>query len=277
MSLATVSRKWYVPNAYNVVLYTLLVLLVGMTVLPLVYSFITSFRPTETIFQSITWVPETIVLNPYERALASLGNNLKNSLLVSLGTAAITLIITVPGAYAFARKDFPGKKVAFYIILLSFMFPHLLLIIPISDLWRSLGLYNTIPGLWLAYQLFVTPWGIWVLRDYFESLPINLEEAARVYGCTEVSAIYRVIIPLSLPVIMAVGFLAFLQAWNDFLFANLLTTGLGPRPAVVQLYVTIFSTESIPWNLLMAYTFIVSAPPAVLFLISRRYISEAFS
>lgn len=98
-----------------------------------------------------------------------------------------------------------------------------------------------------------------------------------VYGCSEIAAIYRVVVPLSMPAVVAVGFLAFLAGWNEFLFAHVLTTGNGPRPAVVHLFVTVVSTEGIDWSLLIAEAIVVGLPPTVLYLFARRYLAEAFA
>jgi len=106
---------------------------------------------------------------------------------------------------------------------------------------------------------------------------VNLEEAAQVYGCTQFQAFVRVVLPLSAPALVAIAFLAFLIGWNDFLFANMLTTGEGPRPAVVQVFFTTQGGERIFWSWLMAGCLIVGTPPVVLYILGRRYLQEAFA
>jgi multiple sugar transport system permease protein len=123
----------------------------------------------------------------------------------------------------------------------------------------------------------VTPFAIWILRDFFEKLPANLEEAAQVYGCSQFQAFYKVILPLSLPAVMATAFLAFLVGWNDFLFSNMLTTGTGPRPAVVSLYLQTVGGESRYWGLVMSQALVVGLPPTALYLVARRYLTESFA
>lgn len=262
---------------YYGLLYLLLAVLLFITVVPFVYILGISFRPPAEFLGGAHWIPHNPTLKPWTGAIDRVGSQLINSTLISFGTAAISLIITIPGAYVFGRQQFPGKEIAFYGIIIALLFPFILLIVPISDVWNDLGLFNTIPGMWLAYQVFVTPFAMWVLRDFFEQLPSDLEEAAQVYGCTQFQAFYRVIIPLAYPGIIAVGFMAFLTAWNDFLFANMLTTGTGPRPAVVSIFIVATGTESNYWGLVMAMTLIVGTPPTVLYMIARRYISDAFA
>lgn len=271
--LDTNARDWIFAGAR----YLLLFILLGMTLLPFIYALSVSFRTPAEFYGSPIWIPNEPTLEPWIAAINGLQGPLINSALIATGTAILSLLITIPGAYVFGRKEFPGKELAFYTIILALLFPYILLIIPISDVWNDLGLYNTIPGLWLAYQVFVTPFAIWILRDFFEKLPDNIEEAAQVYGCTQFSAFVRVILPLSMPAIIAVGFLAFLTGWNDFLFSNLLTTGSGPRPAVVHLFIVTAGGERQYWAQLMAETLLIGIPPTVLYMIARRQLTNAFT
>lgn len=253
-------------------------LLVAVVTLPYLFSLSISFRlPPEFYTDATYWIPKNPSLVPWRQAWQIGGNNFMNTVYVATGTMVLSLIVTIPGAYVFARKEFPGKKLAFYLIIVTLLFPYILLIIPITSTWIDVGLYNTIPGLWIAYQTFIAPFAIWILRDFFEKLPENIEEAAQVYGCTQWSAFVRVILPISAPAIMAVGFLAFLIGWNDFLFSNMLTTGSGAQPAVVALFQLLVGGERVFWGQVMALSFIVGGPPTVLYLIARRYLTSAFA
>lgn len=263
--------------AFQAVKYLVLALFLAFVLLPIVYIVSVSLRPPDEIFSDPHLVPRTVTLVHWKEGLATLADGLKNSFIIASGTVVLSLLLSVPSAYVFGRKEFPGKRLAFYFITLSLLFPFILLVIPITKMWTDLGLYNTYPGLWIAYQSFVTPFSIWILRDFFSNLPVNLEEAAQVYGCTQFSAFVRVILPLSMPAIAAVGFLAFLAGWNDFLFSHMLTTNLGPRPAIVELYVTVHTGESTAWGALMAQSLMTAGPPVVLYLLARRQLSDAFA
>jgi multiple sugar transport system permease protein len=257
--------------------WLLVLFVVGISLLPFIYALSVSFRPASELYsQQIYLIPHQPTLDHWTTAFNDLSQALVNSFLVATGTTILSLLITIPGAYVFGRQEFPGKHLGFYLIVVAIMFPYILLIVPIADLWSQLGLFNTIPGLWIAYQIFVTPFAIWILRDFFEKLPQNLEESAQIYGCTKWSAFVRVVLPMSTPAIVAVGFLAFLVGWNDFLMSNMLTTGTGPRPAVVQLYLATTGGETPYWGLTMAETLIIGVPPTVLYLLSRRYLAESF-
>jgi multiple sugar transport system permease protein len=259
--------------------YGVITFLVLLNLIPLLFILSVSFMPAGEFFGDPHLIPHDPTLEAWTTGFAELQDNLVNSFVIGTGTALLALGITIPGAYAFARKEFYGKKAGFYAIISAMMFPYILLVIPIMDLWNTLGLYNTIPGMILAYQVFVTPFAIWILRDFFENLPQDIEEAAQVYGCTQFSAFLRVILPLAAPGIVAVGFLAFLTGWNDFLFANLLTTSLGPMPAVPVLYGTIGggSGNRVYWGKLMAETLIIGTPPTIMYLMARNHLENAFT
>ncbi|WP_157972368.1 carbohydrate ABC transporter permease [Saliphagus sp. LR7] len=251
-----------------------------MVLVPLILVISASFRPLVEIYATDVYlIPKEPTIQPWIDGYEDLRPNLLNSLYIATGTVTIALVVAIPGAYAYARTSFPWKKPLFYIIILSLLFPHVLLVIPITDLWYDFGLYNTLPGVWLGHQTFVVPFAIWIMRDFFQKMPSNLEEAAQIYGCTQWSAFVRVVLPLAKPAIIAVLFLAFLNGWNDFLFANMVTDSRGPQPAVVQLYQTINggSGEATDWQLLMSESLIIGLPPVTLYLFARRYISEAFA
>lgn len=249
-----------------------------MILFPFIYAISLSISPqTEVLTGTLDIIPKSIETDNYVTSFNDLSGTLWNSVKIASGTSILALVITIPGAYVFGRLDFPFKRTTFLLFIVALMFPYILLIIPIADLWHDLGLFNTVPGLWLAYQVFVTPYALWIMTDYFRNLPRNYEEAAQMYGCTQFSAFLRVILPLATPIIVAVGFLAFLTAWNDFLFANMLTIGTGPRPAIVRLFFTISPASGhVNWPIAMSKALIIGLPPTVLYMVSRRYISEAF-
>jgi ABC-type glycerol-3-phosphate transport system permease component len=269
------SRKRLSDLGFVLGKYLILTFFLFITIPPFIYVLSVSLRTPQAIWE-ITLIPDNITFQNYANVLDEFSRPLVNSLLIATGTALISMVITIPSAYAIGRKQFPGRKAAFYIIILALLFPHILLIIPISDIWNTIGIYNTIPGLWLAYQPFVTPFSLWILRDFFENLPPGLEEAAQVYGCTEFTAFVRVILPISAPAVVAVGFLAFLAGWNDFLFANFLTSGTSVEPATVALFKNV-AGELQFWESLTAQALVVGVPPAVLYIGARRYLAKAFA
>lgn len=258
--------------------YATLAFFLTIVIVPMVLAITVSFQPASEFFRTDPHlIPQNFTLDTWAEALTSLEEPLVNSALIAFGTMALAMVICIPAAYIFGRQEFPGREWGFRSIMVALLFPYILLIIPLTDTWYQTGLHNTIIGVVLAYQVFVTPFAIWILRDFFEGLPANLEEAAQIYGCSELQALYKVILPLSLPAVMATGFLAFLVGWNDFLFSNMLTTGTGPRPSVVQLFLETTGGDQVYWGLVVSMAFLVGIPPTILYLIARRHLSESFA
>ncbi|MGI9333013.1 MAG: carbohydrate ABC transporter permease [Gammaproteobacteria bacterium] len=257
--------------------FAVLGLVLAVVVIPYAYVIVTAFKPPGEVFD-VTWWPAEISVQAWVDVfrLNRFHVNLWNSLIAGLGAAVLAVFISVPGAYVFARKEFPYREPFFYLIVGTLIFPFILLIVPITITWIDLGLFNRFPGLWLAFQIFAVPYSMWILRGYFAQMPRYLEEAAMVYGCTQFQAFYKVILPLAKPVIVSVLFLAFLQGWSDFLFSNMLTSGDGPRTASVAIYVSSAGGERIEWEVLMVMTLITGIPPVILYMLAQKHITRAF-
>ncbi|EMA46931.1 carbohydrate ABC transporter permease [Halococcus saccharolyticus] len=273
-------ERWSMEDTvFQAAVYLVTVALLLLVLVPVLIVISVSFTPASGLFDNpAVWLPETITLRWWTSGFAALQEGLVHSVVISVGTALIAMAVTIPGAYVFGRKEFWGKQFVFYAIVLSLLFPTVVLVVPVTTRWLEWGLYNSYVGLWIAFQIFITPFAIWILRDYFSSLPENLEEAAQVYGCTEFGAFVRVILPIARPALIAVGFLAFLNGWNEFLFANLLTTSDGVQPAIVELYSTLHGGqgESIAWGRLMAQSLIIATPPVILYFFSQRSLGGVF-
>jgi multiple sugar transport system permease protein len=196
---------------------------------------------------------------------------------VSVGTAGLATVAAVFSAYAFARLDFPAKTPLFVLSVMGFTFPIVLLAIPIFVLMQDLTLLNTYLGMILAFTAFTLPYNIWLLRGFFEDLPDNLEESARVDGCTQIGAFFRVILPLSRPAIASVFLLAFLLAWHNFLMAFIL--GNDPlhttlAPAILQLRGTFFVKNL---HYIMAGTFLSMFVPILMYMYLQTHLVEGLS
>ena len=277
MSTRRLSTQWTDIGVDDIVRGILILLIAAVSTLPLLYGLSMSFRSIRELYGPAHFIPHTITLQFYVAVFADIGVNLLNSLLIATGVTILVLVVTIPGAYAFARFEFPGRRVMFYMIIFIMLLPLVGMIFPILTLWQRLGLYNTVIGLWLGIFPGTIPMALWILRDYFQKLPPNLEEAAMVYGTTRFRAFVQVVLPLATPAIIAVGFLAFLGGWNEFLFSNLLTTDQGPRPAIVVLFHSLSVDQANNWPYLMAMTFTIGIPPALMYILSRRYLETALN
>lgn len=254
-----------------------LALVLAIILIPYVYVIVTAFKSPDEVYET-SWIPNQISFHAWRDVFetAEFHIYIFNSLVAGTGCALLAIIISLPGAYIFARKEFPFREPFFYMIVGTLVFPFILLIVPITITWIKLGLFDTFAGLWLAFQIFAVPYSMWILRGYFAQMPRYLEETAMVYGCTQFQAFYRVVLPLAKPVIVSVLFLAFLQGWSDFLFTNMLTTGVGPRTASVAIYVATAGGERIEWELLMVMTMIAGIPPVILYMLAQKQLSRTF-
>lgn len=199
----------------------------------------------------------------------------KNSIIVAFGATALALIFAIPGAYAFARLDFPGQQFLFYTAVFTIMFPWIVVVIPVYEVFYKLNLINTYPGMIIAIGTFVMPQCIWLLQGFFrQGIPNNIEEAAQIDGLNELTAFIRVVLPLSMPAVAVTALFGFLTGWNSFLWIYLLANDVNMRTAIVAVYYLLGTDSLRQWNLLMAFVTLLIVPPIILYAISQRYIGE---
>jgi len=199
----------------------------------------------------------------------------RNSVIVAFASTFISLFFSIPGAYAFARLDFPGRQVLFYTAVFTIMFPWIVLTIPVYDVFFDLGLVNTLVGVIIALSIFVLPQNIWLLQGFFrQGVPANIEEAALIDGHSEIGAFLRIVLPLSMPAVGAAALFSFLTAWNNFLWVFVLTTDQELRTATVAIHFILGSDVLRQWNILMASVVLLVAPPVVFYGLSQRYVGE---
>ena len=193
-----------------------------------------------------------------------------NSYFVALSVTALTLIVAILAAYAFSRFDFPGKRLINVIVISVQAVPPITLLIPFFGLMVGLKLYNTYQGLILTYMVFTLPYAIIMLTGYFNTLPRELDEAAKVDGTSSFGALWRVLVPISVPGVVSVGIYTFMIAWNEYLFALTLTRTNSMRtvPIGIQL---LMGQHSYEWNEMMAMSVLGSIPVIFLFIFFQRY------
>lgn len=193
-----------------------------------------------------------------------------NSTYVALVTVAITLILSVLGAYAVTRLQFPGRAWLSRSILLIYMFPAIVMVIPLYTIFSQLGLRDTLPGLLIVYPATTLPVALYMLRSYFQTLPKDLEEAGMIDGATRVGVITRITLPLSLPALASVGLYVFMIAWNEFLFAFMFLDS----PAIFTLSrgMVGLNSQEVPRQFLMAGAVVVTVPIMVLFFWFERFL-----
>ena len=262
----------------------LLVALVLFSVIPMGWMLLTSVK---TQFAALQYPPEWWPHNPtadnYERLLSPTSDTgqeflqyLLNSLWVSFATTALGVAVAVPAAYAFSRFRFPGRNLLFYAVLLRQMFPAVVFLMPLFIMMRWLGLVNTQWSLILTYLTFGLPLSIWLLKGFFDNIPIQLEQAARIDGASRFRAFVLIVAPLSSPGIIATAIYSFILAWNEYVYALTFINDKSKLtlPVGLQRFFTEYATN---WPGLMAASFIMSVPVVVLFLVLQRYFVRALT
>ncbi|MEX2540465.1 MAG: carbohydrate ABC transporter permease [Trueperaceae bacterium] len=197
-------------------------------------------------------------------------NYILNSTLVALATVIITLTLAILGAYAVTRLRFPGRETLSRSILLIYMFPAIVLVVPLYSLFTQVGLRDTLQGLLIVYPATTIPVALYMLRSYFQTLPADLEEAGLIDGCTRGGVIWRITLPLALPAIASVGLYVFMIAWNEFLFAFMFLDS--PALFTLPRGMVNLNSQEVPRQYLMAGAVIVTLPVMVLFFWFERYL-----
>ena len=195
---------------------------------------------------------------------------IQNSTMVALATVVITLVLAVLGAYAVTRLSFPGQKFLSRSILLIYMFPAIVLVIPLYVVFNQLGLRDTLPGLLVVYPATTIPVALYMLRSYFQTLPKDLEEAGMIDGSSRFGVIWRITLPLSLPALASVGLYVFMIAWNEFLFAFMFLDS--PEIFTLSRGMVTLNTQEVPRQFLMAGAVIVTVPIMAIFFFFEKYL-----
>jgi len=254
--------------------YLLVAVIVIFAVFPFYYAILSSMRSGTELFKIAYW-PDHFDLTNYVAVFAEqpFARNILNSVIVSVTVVAISLFLGVTAAYALGRVSFRGRGMLLLMILGVSMFPQVAVLSGMFELIRGLGLYNTLPGLVLANLILTLPFTVWVLTTFMRELPKELEEAAFVDGASPWIVVRRVFLPLMWPALVTTGLLAFIAAWNEFLFALTftLTNEVRTVPVAIAL-ITGASQHELPWGNIMAASVIVTLPLVVLVLIFQRKI-----
>lgn len=241
--------------------------------LPVLWMLSSSFKPNTDIFQNPPHlIPTTFTLDAYTTIFTDpvKVRFFVNSYFISLAVTLLTLFVSVLAAFAFSRFDFPFKSALNVVIVSVQAVPPITLLIPYFGLMVGLGLYNTYQGLILTYMVFTLPYAIIMLTGYFNTLPRELDEAVKVDGGSSWTALWRVLVPISVPGLVSVGIYTFMIAWNEYLFALTLTKTVDMRtvPIGIQL---LMGQHSYEWNQMMSMSILGCIPVLLLFLFFQRY------
>ena len=260
-----------------------LVLLLLVSLFPFYYMVVLSFRPLQAVLQDpgSFWVtPSEFNVGTYGDVLRSVDSGgqgfyvfIRNSMLVALGTMVLALLVSIPGAYAVSRLEFFGRRQIGALFLAVYFFPAILLAVPLFVFYTRIGLRGSLIGLVIVYIAQVAAVSIYMLRNYFDTIPASLEEAAAIDGATRLQAMRKISLPLAMPAIVSNALFIFMIAWNEFLFALLFLVERRDNWTVSLGLSQLAGSIEVPTTVLMAGSVILTLPIIVLFFIGERWLT----
>jgi len=257
------------------VLFGLLVLaIIIYTVFPFYWAVVSSLKAGSALF-TVEFLPSEPRWDNYLEVFRGqpFGRNILNSVFVASSVVVVSLALAASAAFALSRVAFRGRTTLLFVILGVSMFPQVAVLSGLFELIRALGLYNNLLGLTFSYLIFTLPFTVWVLTTFMRELPMELEEAAVMDGATPWVVLTRIFLPLMGPAMVTTGLLAFIAAWNEFLFALTFTLTDDMRTVPVAIALITGSTRfELPWGIIMAASVVVTVPLILLVLVFQRRI-----
>jgi len=283
------TRPWTRDRIENLVFgvlrWVVIAVLVLATLLPFYYMIILSVRRLDEVVQrpGLLW-PGSFDFSTYVSVLASpdAGGQgfvmfLRNSAVIALLTVVFTLLAAIPGAYAISRLEFFGRREVSTLFLAVYLFPAILLAVPLFVFFSAVGLRGSRVGLLVVYVAQTVPLSIYMLRNYFETVPVSLEEAAAIDGASRWTIMRRISLPLAMPAVVSNALYVFMIAWNEFLFALLFLAEDRPRWTVSLGLAQLAGSIEIPTTVLMAGSVLLTLPIIVLFFLTERLLVEGLT
>ncbi|BCP52367.1 ABC transporter permease [Kaistia sp. 32K] len=246
---------------------------VALMNIPVMLVILGSFQTTSNMSSTAGVIPTSLTLANYETVLARTPffTYLANSLTIAIGTTVLSAVLALLAGYAMSRYRSPLLTVFSYSLFVVQMFPVVLVLIPVFPIFRELGTINTPIPVIILCTVFNLPFVTWMSRSYFDSIPTEIEEAARIDGCSQLGALWRIVIPLSGPGVAVISVFSFLAAFNEFFIASvfLRTANSLTVPVGIQMFVQQYTTD---WGNLMAGCVLMMLPTLILFFFAQRYI-----
>lgn len=260
-------------------LYLPLTVILLFLLFPFYWTFITSVKPEEELYGTVvTYWPGNVTLASYQKLFTTTVNFLaamKNSFIVASLTTIVSLTASTLAAYAFSRYEFAGRKGLMCIFLCNNMFPTVLLLIPLYTIMRKLGLLYTPASLVLSYTTFTIPFSVWLLLGFLNDLPMSLEEAALVDGCSRGRAFVSIILPILGPCLIATGVYIFMTSWNEYTFAMMFTnTDTKTIPVALK---SLIGQLGVQWDLLTAGGIVTIIPVCIMFFFAQKRLVEGLT
>lgn len=255
-------------------IYWCAAILLLLTAFPFFWMISTSFKPLREIFVFPPYLlPKDFTLANFDRLFEQTRflTYFRNSVFVSTSAVVLTMTIASAGAYSLTRFKFYGREKIASLILFTYMFAPIMIVIPFYVLIKKIGIANTHLALIMAYTAFCLPFSLWLLRAFFQSIPMALEEAALTDGAGRIRAVIYVIFPLALPGIIATGIFTFILAWNDYIFVRILITSDELKTLSVGI-ADLYNATVIDWGMIMSGGMLITIPVLVFFVFIQRYL-----
>ena len=261
-----IGRGWVIAT------YVALVVFVLWTVIPFVWMILASIKTNKEIYDDFTFLPKSLYLGHYVTLLGGkFGVWMRNSAEVSIAATALSITLGALGAYAITRLRFAGRRVIALGLVFTYLVPQALLFIPLFQVVAGVGLSDTVGALILVYPTLTLPFCTWLLMSYFKSIPVELEEAALIDGCNRLGVLWRIVLPLSTPALVVVCLFSFTQAWNEFLYALVITNSVSTRTVTVGL-TQMLGEDVFYWGQMMAGALITALPPVLMYTLAQRLV-----
>lgn len=249
-------------------------------ILPFLWMISTSFKEADEIFQEIPkWMPRKFSFQNYSEIWnrGYFKTYFLNSLLVSFATMGISLIVAMFAGYGISRFRFRGRTFFSVTLIVVQMFPSMLLLIPMYIIMSKMGLLDTHLSMVIAYTTFAMPFCAWMIKGYFDTIPVSLEEAARIDGCGRLRILFQIIMPLAAPGIVTVAMFAFILSWQEYMYALTFARTEGMRTITVGIALMQGQHGSVNWGQIMAGSVLACLPGLILFIYLEKYLVQGFT
>jgi multiple sugar transport system permease protein len=247
--------------------------------LPMLWALLTSLKPKSDVLSfPVTIWPTSVTLQSYQTLLLDtmFVRLFLNSLIVAVGTTALVLVVATLGAYGMTRFRFRGAELGAAVILFTYFLPSTIIVIPIYLTINQMGLADTLLGLVIAYTTFALPFALWMLRLFFQTLPVEIEAAARVDGASRLELFFEIVLPQALPGIIATSLFTFIIAYNEYLFSFIFINSDTKKTLPVGINFIVKTSYEIEWNLVMAASVLMTLPILVGIVSCQRYLLSGF-
>lgn len=265
-----------IRRAIHVSLIWLCILVIAS---PMLWALLTSLKPKdETLTFPVTILPSALTLHAYATLLSEtiFPRLFLNSVMVATGTTVIVLVVGTLGAYGLTRFRFRGSEFGAAVILFTYFLPSTIIVVPIYLTINQLDLADTLTGLVIAYTTFALPFAMWMLRVFFRTLPLEIEQAARVDGASRLGLFFEIVLPQALPGIIATSLFTFIVAYNEYLFSFIFINTDAKKTLPVGINFIVKTSFETDWNLLMAASVLMTLPILVAIVGCQRYLLSGF-